>query len=143
MLRRRQNEPCTDQEARFAAQVVERAVSAGKLQRGDVKTIARLRLRAIDGFRHLQQQAGPMMACGAGTSGHGGQHTFGAFESQFKPGLDKAVGSFGIGAFFLSLFFAGLRAWLLNSLLDMAWRGVLNIFSNPVAPPGKAWQPGD
>lgn len=140
----RRGQPITDDEDAFGRQVVEQAIRDGKLKRADARNAQRLKAGAIEGFRHLQQKRSAMMACGAGSAGNRGQFAYGAFESQFKPELEHAVGSFGIGALLLSFFFAGLRAWLLNTLLGWAWKGLLPLFTAQESPtqPDKAWRPG-
>lgn len=141
-MARRTDDLWTAEETAFASNMVDRAMAEGKLTERVGKAAERVRRGAVRALRRARQAdlARPMMAFGAGS--RGGQDQFLRFEERFRPELDRAVGfGMGIGAFILSVFFSGLKSWLVSTIIRMLWDGAVNVFTATPEQAAKEWQP--
>lgn len=138
-------ETVTPAETAFADRIVTEAVRDGKLAGQDARSAMRLRRAAIRAHRWAAGERPRMMAYGVG--GRGTEDAFRAFDDEFRPGAAKAVGCFGlgVGAFLLSIFFMGLKSWLVNTILRMIWNGTISLWASvPDDRPAhstKEWRP--
>lgn len=133
----------TPAEAQFSQHVVDRAVAEGKVDRFDRSKLERIRNAAVRAYRWQQDKRPQTMAYGAGGRWTDRPEAFAAFDDEFRPQVSQAVGCFGlgIGAFIMSIFWAGIRSWLINLLLRMIWDGTVDLFSGQPAAASKEWAP--
>lgn len=119
----------TAEERAFASRVEQMAHTEGRISATDVRAAVRLRRAAVRAFRWNQENESRTRACRSGGSN---ALQFRAFEEQFRPEVDRAVGSMVLGLlpFLLSLFFAGLRQWLVSTVLRLIWNGAMGTAAN-------------
>ena len=128
MAGKRSKDEWTAEEAAFADEMERRAVAEGRLGQDAVLAAERLRRASVRAYRWHQQNRARTFACRAGGSG---ELAFQAFDEQFRPELDMAVGSMALGllSFVAYLFFSGLRQWLISTVLRWIWAGAIDAFT--------------